>query len=147
MTTLPPSKCVLDSKWIYHIKYKADGTIEHYKDHLVVLGNTQQEGIDYTETFAPVAKMVTVRILLFVASAHNWDVHQMGIHNAFFHGDLTEEVYMRFPPSFRASDPNQVCHFNKFLYGLHQHLIACFPNSQIPFVNVSLFSLMQMIFS
>lgn len=108
------------------IKYKANGSIEHYKARLVVLGNTQQGGIDYTETFAHVAKMVTVPTLLFVASTRNWVVHQIDVHNAFLHGNLTEEVYMCLPPGFRASGPNQVCRLNKSLCGLLRHLVVGF---------------------
>lgn len=61
---------------------------------LVVLGNTQREGVDYTQTLALVAKMVTIRTLLYVASAQNWDVHQMDVHNAFLHSDLTPAWFL-----------------------------------------------------
>lgn len=91
---------------MYKIKYKVDGTVERYKALLVVLGNTQQEGVDFfTETFAPVIKMVTVWTLLSVTSAWNWPIHQMDIYNAFLNSNLLEEVYMRPPPRFKTNSP------------------------------------------
>lgn len=66
----------------------------------MILGNTQLEGLNYHETFAPVGKMVTVRTLLIVTTARNWDVHQMDVYNTFIHGDLSEEVYIRLFPGF-----------------------------------------------
>lgn len=87
---------------------------------MVVLGNNQVEGTDYTDTFAPVVKMTTVRTLLEVVAAKDWAVHQMDVHIAFLHGDLDEEVYMQLPPGFRTDDKSQVCRLHKSLYGLRQ---------------------------
>ena len=85
---------------MYKIKYNTDRTVEYYKACLVILGYKQVEGINYTENFVPVAKMVMVRTFLAIAVAKNWELYQMDVHNAFLHGDLEEEVYMHMPPSF-----------------------------------------------
>lgn len=117
---LPPGKIALGCKWVFRVKLKADGTLERYKARLVFLGNNQIKGIDYGETFAPVAKMTTVRIFLDLAAKQDYEVHQMDVHNAFLHGDLEEEVYIKLPPGFRSDTDNRVCRLRKSLYGLKQ---------------------------
>ena len=78
---------------VYRTKYLSDGAFEKLQSHLVVLGNHQQAGIDYTEIFAPVAKMTTICTFLVIAASKDWELHQMDVHNAFFlHDDLDEEV-------------------------------------------------------
>ncbi|CAH9051950.1 unnamed protein product, partial [Cuscuta epithymum] len=112
---LLPGKRALGCKCVYKIMYNSNGTVERLKARLVVLGNHQRACIDYTKTFAPVAKMVTVRVFLAAAAAKNWELHQMDVHNAFLHGDLGEEVYMKPPPGFYPSRPSTVCRLKKIL--------------------------------
>lgn len=92
ITTLPPNKKAIGNKWLFKTKFKADESIERYKARLVILGCKQVYGIAYENTFAPVAKMATIRALLVVAALNDWMVVQMDVTNTFLHGDLEETV-------------------------------------------------------
>ena len=107
LVTLPPCKSVVGCQWIYKIKTRSDGFIERYKACLVAKGFTQEYGIDYEETFAPVARISSVCALLAVAAASTF--FQMDVKNAFLNGDLSEEVYMQ-PPLGLSVELNKVCH-------------------------------------
>lgn len=101
------------------MKLNPDGSIERYKARLVAKGYNQQYGIDYTEVFSPVAKMVIVRFLFAISTAHGWP-HQLDVNNAFLHGYLKDDIYMIPPPGLVLDKPNQVCKLVKSLYGLKQ---------------------------
>ncbi|KAJ9544451.1 hypothetical protein OSB04_024158 [Centaurea solstitialis] len=120
LETLPEGKHATDSKWVYKIKYKPTGETERYKARLVARGFTQIEGVDCHDTFAPVARLVTIRTLITIAVKKNWLLHQLHVNNAFLHGDLQEEVYMKMPQGFSNNEETKVCRLRKSLYGLKQ---------------------------
>ena len=109
-----PSRCnVVTGKWIWTHKCRADGTLERYKARWVLRGFTQRPDVDYDETFSPVVKPATVRMVL----SRTWPVHQLDVKNAFLHGTLSEIVYCSQPAGFvDSSRPDMVCQLNKSLW-------------------------------
>jgi hypothetical protein len=102
---------------VFTVKQTPEGKVDRYKARLVAKGYSQTYGIDYDETFAPVAKMSTVRTLLSLAVNGGWKLHQLDVKNAFLHGDLLEEVYMEIPPGFSTNQTvGKVCRLKKSLY-------------------------------
>ncbi|PHT31871.1 Retrovirus-related Pol polyprotein from transposon TNT 1-94 [Capsicum baccatum] len=119
--SLPEGKKVIGCKWVFRIKYKDTREVERFKVRLVAKGFSQQERIDYQETFSPVAKMVIVRSILALASIIHWHIHQIDVYNTFLQGDLYDEIYMELPQEFKSQgEKRHVCRILKSLYGLKQ---------------------------
>jgi hypothetical protein len=104
---------------VFKIKTQFDGSIERYKARIVAKGFTQEYGIDYEETFAPVARLSSVCTLLVVAASRQWKLFQMDVKNAFLNGDLSEEAYMQ-PPLGLSHPLDKVYQLRRALYGLKQ---------------------------
>eukprot|EP00253_Pinus_taeda_P009205 PITA_09205 len=121
LVELPKGKEVIGVKWVYKTKSNAEGKIERHKARLVVKGYKQQYGRDYEETFAPVARMETVRAVLSIAAQNKWKVYQMDVKSAFLNGVLKEEVYVEQPLGYeKKGEEHKVCKLKKALYGLKQ---------------------------
>ena len=115
-------KFVVGCRWIFAIKVGPDGTIDRLKARLVAKGYTKIFGLDYGDTFSPVAKMAFVRLFIAMAALQQWPLYQLDVKNAFLNEDLQEEIYMQQPPDFVAQwdSSGLVCYLRKSLYGLKQ---------------------------
>lgn len=100
LTDLPPGCKPMCCKWIFKKKMKVDGTIEKFKVRLVAKGFSQKHGIYYFDTYAPVARIATIRLLIALVAIHNLVIHQMNVKTTFLNDELEEEVYMKLPDGF-----------------------------------------------
>ena len=116
----PPSDAnILGCRWVHGVKLNADGTFSKYRSRVVAKGNEQEEGVDFIETYSPVVRTATVRMILHLVVIERWDIKQLDVKNAFLHGDLTEKVYMKQPPGFADQKHLEyVCKLHKAIYGL-----------------------------
>jgi hypothetical protein len=114
-------KYVVSSRWLFKIKHVADGSIEKYKSRFVTRGFSQKEGIDYEETFAPVARYTSIRTIIALSAKMKWKLHQMDVKTAFLNSVIEEEVYIEQPQGFEVEDrKSHLCRLKKDLYGLKQ---------------------------
>jgi hypothetical protein len=136
LTDLPAGAKTIGVKWIYKTKLKEDGEVDKFKARLVAKGYVQQQGIDYTEVFAPVARMDTVRMIVALAAHKGWILYQLDVKSAFLHGELNEEVYVEQPKGYEnKQNPQQVYKLKKALYGLKQAPRAWFSRIEAHFIN------------
>ena len=127
LVQLPPGKKAISSKWVYKVKPGTPGNPPRYKARLVARGFQQKDGVDFLETFAPVVRWETIRILIAIAVHLNWPIHQLDFLTAFLNGILKEDVYMFQPPGFEIPGAEHlVCKLHKALYGLKQSPRAWF---------------------
>ncbi len=117
----PEGKSVVTSRWLYKVKHAADGSIEKFKARFVARGFSQVEGVDYEETFAPVARYTSIRSIISIAAEMGWKIHQMDVKTAFLNGFIQEEVCIEQPQCFEVhGKESHVCRLKKALYGLKQ---------------------------
>ncbi|CAL2255956.1 unnamed protein product [Prunus armeniaca] len=127
LVPLPRGKKAVGCRWVFTLKHKADGSIDRYKARLVAKGYTHTSRVDYLETFAPMAKLNTMHVLLSLAANRDWPLLQFNAKNAFLHGDLKKKIYMDLPPGIPVtSKEGVVCKLRKSLYGLKQSPRAWF---------------------
>ena len=121
LVDLPLGSTPLGCKWIFKRKMKTDGSIDKYKARLVAKGYKQQEGFDYFDTYSPVTRITSIRMLIAISALHGFEIHQMDVKTTFLNGELDEEIYMQQPKGFVSPDQEKkVCKLIRSLYGLKQ---------------------------
>lgn len=118
----PPANAnVVTGRCVFRHKQKPDGSLDRYKARWVLRGFSQEHDIDFDETFSPVVKPATIRVILSIALSSGWQIRQLDVKNAFLHGRLTEVVFFHQPTGFvDSARPDHVCGLNRALYGLKQ---------------------------
>jgi hypothetical protein len=116
-----PNQNVVGTKWVFRNKQDENGVVTRNKARVVAKGYSQVEGLDFDETYAPVARLESIRILLVYATYHGFKLYQMDVKSAFLNGPIKEEAYVEQPPGFEDSEyPNHVYKLSKALYGLNK---------------------------
>jgi hypothetical protein len=119
LVELPKNRKAVKSKWVFNIKRNKNGKVEKYKSRLVAKGCSQKAGIDYQETFSPVVRYASMRLILAISVEYDFIVHQMDVVSAYLNGELQDEIYMEQPEGFIDPDqPTKVCKLIKGIYGL-----------------------------
>jgi hypothetical protein len=136
LVPLPKGRKLVRCKWVYRTKYASDGSVERHKARLVAKGFSQVEGIDYNETFAPIAKMNSIHLDLALVASHKWEIRQKDVKSAFLHGDLQEEIYKEQPTGYVQNDSILACCLKKSLYGLKQAPQAWYAKIDIFLLNI-----------
>jgi len=113
-----PTYVIVGFRWVFTLKYRPDGSVDRYKARLVAKGYTNTYGIDYFETFSPVARMNSIRIMFSVIVNFSWSLFQLDIKNVFLYEDLQKEVYMEQPLGYVAQRENKIFRLKKVIYGL-----------------------------
>ena len=121
LVDLPNDRKAVENKWIFKKKTDADGNVTVYKARLVAKGFRQVQGVDYEETFSPVAMLKSNQVLLAIAAYHDYEIWQMDVKTAFLNGNIEEELYMVQPEGFvNLEDGGKVCKLQRSIYGLKQ---------------------------
>ena len=121
LVDIPPGRKAIGSKWVFKVKRKADGSIDKYKARLVAKGYTQREGVDHGDTFSPVVRIASIRLILAIVAHLDLELFQLDVKTAFLNGELDEEVYMDQPDGFEAAGfERRVCRLKRSIYGLKQ---------------------------
>ncbi|CAD7003740.1 unnamed protein product [Ceratitis capitata] len=121
LVDLPAGEKPIGCKWVYSVKQNADGSVQRFKSRLVAKGCSQQFGINFNETFSPVVRYATIRLVIALACEYNLHLHQLDVSSAYLNSELQDDVYVKQPENFvNEQFPNRVLKLNKALYGLKQ---------------------------